>query len=184
MVKFAGFGLLTVAILWAVPLAASEITADALDRLPAAQVIILGEVHDNPAHHANQARAVAALRPAALVFEMLTPEQAARARGVDRADKVALEAALGWEASGWDDFAMYHPIFAAAPEALILGAALPKQEVRRAMTEGAAAVFGAQAARFGLEIILPKAEQAAREADQKRAHCNALPPDMLAGMVA
>ena len=30
-------------------------------------IVVLGEVHDNPAHHANQARAVAAIKPAALV---------------------------------------------------------------------------------------------------------------------
>ena len=35
---------------------------------------VIGEVHDNPHHHRNQARAVAALKPGAIVFEMLTPE--------------------------------------------------------------------------------------------------------------
>ena len=45
--------------------------------LPRADVVLLGEVHDNPAHHAFQAEAVAYLAPRALVFEMLTPAQAA-----------------------------------------------------------------------------------------------------------
>lgn len=168
----------------AAPAVAAEIGPSDLDRLPGARIVILGEVHDNPLHHANQARAVAALRPAALVFEMLHPDQAARATPEARTSQEALEAALGWNASGWPDFAMYYPIFAAAPEAAILGAALPREDVRRAMTDGAAAVFGAGADRFGLDRPLAEADQAAREAAQQVAHCNALPADLLPGMVA
>jgi uncharacterized iron-regulated protein len=36
-----------------------------------ADVVVLGEVHDNPQHHANQAAVVRALQPSALVFEMI-----------------------------------------------------------------------------------------------------------------
>ena len=35
-----------------------------------ADIVLLGEIHDNPEHHANQAAIVRALQPAALVFEM------------------------------------------------------------------------------------------------------------------
>ena len=35
-----------------------------------ADITVLGEIHDNPGHHANQAAIVKALQPAALVFEM------------------------------------------------------------------------------------------------------------------
>lgn len=147
-------------------------------------MVILGEVHDNPAHHRAQAEAVAAIRPAALVFEMLTPAQAAAAQGVDRTDAAALRAALGWDGTGWPDFALYAPIFAAAPEARLYGAALPIEEVRRAMREGAAAVFGPEAQSYGLDAPLPAEEQAAREAEQQEDHCNALPEAMLPGMVA
>lgn len=148
-----------------------------------AEVVILGEIHDNPAHHANQAAAVAAMQPTAIVFEMLTPEQAAWVTPENRGDAAALGEALGWDGSGWPDFAMYHPIFTAAPGAAILGGALPREEVRRAMTEGAAAILPDAAARFGLDQPLPEAEQAEREADQMRAHCDALPAGMLPGMV-
>lgn len=161
---------------------AEEIMPDALGGL-SADVLILGEVHDNPAHHANQARAVVALGPAALVFEMLTPDLAAAVTDANRADASALRAALDWDASGWPDFAMYHPIFTAAPQARIYGGALPRDKVRRSVTEGAAAVFGAGAARFGLTTPLPAAEQAEREADQMEAHCNAMPAEMMPGMV-
>ena len=170
------------ALVAASALHAEEITPDQLGNLPRADVVILGEVHDNPAHHANQARAVAALKPRALVFEMLTPEQAARLPS-DRTDAARVEAALGWNASGWPDFALYHPIFLAAPKARVFGADLPETEVRRAVTAGAAAVFGAGAARYGLTTPLAAADQASREDDQRMAHCNALPPDLLGGMV-
>ncbi|GGH49703.1 hypothetical protein GVY41_05850 [Frigidibacter albus] len=166
----------------AVPAFAEQIGPDALADLRA-DVVILGEVHDNPVHHAHQAQAVTALAPAALVFEMLTPEQAAAVTDANRGDAAALGAALDWEASGWPDFTMYHPIFTAAPEAKIYGAALPRDEVRRSVTEGAAVILGADAERFGLTSPLPAAEQAAREADQMAAHCNAMPAEMMPGMV-
>jgi uncharacterized iron-regulated protein len=151
--------------------------------LPPADVVILGEVHDNPLHHAHQAIAIEALRPTAVIFEMLSLDQAARVtpRLVQSAE--ALEAILGWEASGWPEFAMYHPVFVAAGDAAIRGAAAPIEDVRRAAGDGAAAVFGEDAARFGLDAPLPEAEQALREAEQLMAHCNAMPGEALPGMV-
>ncbi|WP_212525037.1 ChaN family lipoprotein [Actibacterium sp. MT2.3-13A] len=170
------------AALAAAPAGAGQIDAPALGDLPAADVVVLGEVHDNPIHHANQARAVAALAPSALVFEMLTPEQAARVTPGLRADRAALGAALGWDGTGWPDFALYHPIFIAT-DAAIYGAALPRASARRAVERGAAEVFGAQAAAYGLSDPLPLAQQRAREDLQREAHCNALPEPLLPGMV-
>ncbi|MGC9369831.1 MAG: ChaN family lipoprotein [Paracoccaceae bacterium] len=170
------------AALAAAPACAERIDAPALNDLPEADVVVLGEVHDNPAHHANQARAVAALAPSAVVFEMLTPEQAAKVTSDLRADRAALQAALGWDNTGWPDFAMYHPIFTAS-DAAIYGAALPREEVRRAVEDGAAAVFGEQASAYGLAGPLPADQQKEREDLQRDAHCNALPETLLPGMV-
>ncbi len=164
------------------PAAARVISEDDLSRLPAADVVLLGEVHDNPGHHANQATAVAAIAPRALVFEMLTPEQAARVPA-DRSDADVVSKAIGWDGSGWPDFVHYHPIFTAAPKARIFGGDLPSGEVRRAVTEGAAAIFGPAAPAFGLTTPLTAADQAAREAELAEAHCGALPDDVLPGMV-
>ena len=172
--------------LWATgPALAAEITPQALDRAEtfgAAQVVILGELHDNPTHHAHQARAVATLAPKALVFEMLTPE-AAQKMPVPLPDQASLGQILGWEAAGWPDFAMYYPIFAAAPSARVYGAEVPRALARRAMKEGPGAVFGADAAAYGLFDPLPPENQAAHEAEQATAHCNALPPELLPAMV-
>lgn len=150
---------------------------------PSADVYVLGEVHDNPAHHAEQARLVDVIDPTAVVWEMLSAEQVQDMAGVDRRDAEALERALGWNASGWPDFAMYHPIFLAAGEARHFGAQAPRDMVKRAMNNGlVAAIGGTEVARWGLDP-LPSDEQSAREAEQLAAHCDALPVEMLPGMV-
>ena len=91
----------------------------------------------------------------------------------------ALEQHLDWENSGWPPFELYAPVFQAARNARHYGAHIPRSAMRRAMQEGAARFFGPEAARFGLNIPLPPAEQAARENDQQDSHCNAMPPEML-----
>lgn len=162
--------------------AAREIGPDALDSLPDVDIVVLGEVHDNPAHHRNQARALRAIAPAAIVFEMLLPDHVA-ALPADLSDAEAVESATQWEARGWPDFDMYHPLFTAVPGARIYAGDVPRDEVRRATQEGAAAVFGADAARFGLSEPYPDAVQAEREQDLLAAHCFALPAEAMAGMV-
>lgn len=153
-----------------------------LRQLPPADVVILGEVHDNPVHHANQAAAVAAIRPAALVFEMLTPAQAALVTEGNRSDP-GLGDLLGWQASGWPDFAMYQPIFTAAPQAGVYGAAVSGDSLRASRDPLAVAALLPDP-RFALSLPLTAADQTAREAEQMAAHCNALPETLLPYMVA
>jgi uncharacterized iron-regulated protein len=150
-----------------------------------ADIVALGEIHDNPDHHRNQAGIVAALQPGALVFEMIPQDREAEVNNLRKegAGREEIAAALDWENSGWPEFSYYAGILEAAPEARIFGAGQPKEDVRRAMTEGAAAVFGADASNYGLDQPLDPAEQDLREAMQAEAHCNALPRDMLPGMV-
>lgn len=146
-------------------------------------IFILGEIHDNPDHHAEQARLTKLLQPQALVFEMIEPAPARRITPELRADADRLEAHLEWTESGWPDFAMYYPIFAAAPEAAVYGGAVPREDVRRAVGEGAAIVFGDAAPLFALDEALPESELSLRLTLQQEAHCNALPDEMLPGMV-
>ena len=148
-----------------------------------ADVVFLGELHDNPAHHLRQAEYVAELAPTALVFEMLTQAQADLVTPELVADEAALEATLGWNASGWPDFSMYYPIFAAAPEAAYFGAAVPRDVARAAMAEGMASAFRGDADAYGLTAVLPEEQQAEREALQLAAHCDAMPEEMLPIMV-
>ncbi|GAW36637.1 hypothetical protein RA2_03711 [Roseovarius sp. A-2] len=163
---------------------ALTVTLCAAGPVASQDVAILGEVHDNPDHHAEQAAQVARLQPAAIVFEMLTEDQAARATPGLRGDAAALAEALDWADSGWPDFTMYHPIFTAAPEAVIYGALVPRDAARAVFDSGPSEAFGPEAARYGLDRDLDPEEQATREAMQMAAHCDALPEEMLPGMVA
>ncbi|QIE46420.1 ChaN family lipoprotein [Pseudohalocynthiibacter aestuariivivens] len=150
----------------------------------AQDIWVLGEVHDNPDHHQTQAEMTTEIAPAALVFEMLTPDQSRAALPALRDDRAALEEALGWSESGWPDFGLYYPIFAAAPAVPVYGAGVPRAMARAAMAGDIAMVFGGQADDYGLTQPLPAEEQTAREALQMEAHCDALPADMLPDMVA
>lgn len=146
-------------------------------------VVFLGEIHDNPAHHARQAELVGALKPVALVFEMLTNAQSAQIQPEDLADPDQLAQTLGWADSGWPDFAMYYPIFQAAPDAAIFGAALPRDEAHEVGDVPLAKIFGPSAGFYGLDTDLPPPMQAAREQLQMAAHCDSLPVEMLPMMV-
>ena len=176
------------AVLWGAavcvaPFAWAETGAHPSEAARAADVVFLGEQHDNPGHHAVQAAWVQTLQPKALVFEMLTAEQADRPLDPYRDDPEKLADVLGWADAGWPDFAMYYPIFAAAPAAAIYGAGIPSDRVRGLMTQELSQVAGDMTARFALDQPLPPAEQADREALQKAAHCDALPDQMLPMMV-
>ncbi|SLN42550.1 hypothetical protein ROA7450_02074 [Roseovarius albus] len=148
----------------------------------AQDVLVLGEVHDNLHHHRTQAERVQAMQPQAIVFEMLTEEQAALYNRELQGDSEALELVFGWDNSGWPEFDMYYPIFAAAGDAQIYGAAVPRDQARQAMEQGIETVFP-EAEKFGLIDRLPEEEQERREALQHAAHCDALPAEMLPVMV-
>lgn len=165
------------------PVVAGPLPMGTLDRAAAASVIILGEVHDNPAHHATQAQITAHVQPRAIVLEMLTQAQAKAVTPDNRVDQAALEEALGWANSGWPDFAMYYPIFAAAPRAAIYGAGVPREAARSAMQDGIVESFGADALAYGLSVPLTPKDQTEQENLQQVSHCNAMPPEMLPMMV-
>ncbi len=152
---------------------------------PVADVVVVGEYHGTADHHATQARIAREIAPTAIVFEQLSPadestiaDLRAREAGVDE-----IASALGWADRGWPDLALYATIWDAAPDARVLGSERPRDDVRRSVQDGAAAVFGADAARYGLNRALDPAEQAAREAEQFTVHCDALPRELLPGMV-
>ncbi|MDE4144039.1 ChaN family lipoprotein [Phaeobacter gallaeciensis] len=161
-------------------LPSAKVAAEALQE---ADVAILGEVHDNAAHHQKQAEILRHLAPRAVVWEMITEAQAERLSEPMMSDAEATADMLDWEASGWPEFALYGPVFAAAAPARQYGALVPRSEARQALDQGIAAYFGARAADFGLDQPLPEAEQTEREADQMANHCNAMPAEMLPVLV-
>jgi uncharacterized iron-regulated protein len=136
-----------------------------------------------------QAELVAAIAPAGLSFEMIGPgdePMVARLRA-QGAPAAVLGAALRWTERGWPDFAMYGPIFEAAPRAEVTGGAVDMAGMQVAMRDGAAAagatVLGAAARRYRLADPYDTATQEAAVAEQVRAHCDAIPAEVGARMV-
>ena len=153
--------------------------------LERADVVVLGEVHDNKIHHARQARLVRALAPEGLAFEMV-PEASEEGIQVFLAQGGARDAigpAIGWERMGWPDWAAYAPIFEAAPGAYIAGGGVSRRQVRQALQLGAAVAFGAGASEIGLTQPFTPEVRAAVEDEMIAAHCDMLPREMATSMV-
>ena len=146
-----------------------------------ADIVVMGEEHDVPEHHLNQARWINALRPEAVVFEMLPADLGPVATEMAGAPPEELSPALQWEARGWPDFEIHAPVFAAAADARVVGAEVARADLSRAMSEGAAVAF--DGASFDLSEPLPEDERVIRMAEQAEAHCGLLPEEMLPGMV-
>ncbi|WP_170762360.1 ChaN family lipoprotein [Ruegeria lacuscaerulensis] len=156
---------------------------DVISAMKSADIVILGEIHDNPQHHIVQAEALKSIMPSAVVWEMVTEEGAQRLADKAVSDPEELSRILRWLESGWPPLSMYYPVFQAS-DAPVYGAMVPRAAARAAMERGAATALGADAARYGLTVPLPAEEQAAREADQLAAHCNAIPESALPQLVA
>ena len=155
-----------------------------------AEVIYLGEQHDNPAHHARQRLVLEARAesgwPGAVGFEMLpeTRQPAADAALRSKPDRDGLERALAWRESGWPDFAMYWPLFEAAMAAgwPVLALDLDPALTRRIAREGAAGA-GPDAARVASLLPPDTAREAALARTMVEAHCGRLPADRAGRLV-
>ncbi len=148
-------------------------------RLAIADFVLLGEKHDNAAHHAIQAELVDAIggrgRLRAVAFEMLpTDRQTAvtehLATGGDVGD---LDRAVGWDTLGWGPWTWYGPIMRAAHrhDAVIVAANLARDDMRRVYHEGLEALDDTFLERTGLDRPLPPDEQARRERHMVEVHC-------------
>ena len=165
-------------LLGAASLAALPVLADIPDAARHADVVILGEQHDNPDHHARQLDYLRAIAPRAVVYEMLTPDEAALLARVERDPDTITEALTGFH---WSNIGDYTALLSASP--VIVGAALSREDMRAAFDIGAAGVLGDAAELYGLTSPLPETEQTLREDLQFAAHCDAMPRDLMPGMV-
>jgi uncharacterized iron-regulated protein len=158
----------------------------------AADVVLLGELHDNVDHHLLQARLVrtvlASGRRPALAFEMLTADQqeavdAALARSPHDPD--AIEKAVGWNESGWPHFDLYRPIVQEGLQAGVplIAANLPRKVVRQVVSKGADALEPPLRARLARTEPLPEAVAESLRAEMRESHCGELPERMLDPMV-
>jgi len=151
-------------------------------RASLARVVYLGETHDNPVHHAHQARVLKAMLQAgarpALAFEMLTQDQQSEVDEAMRgADGAALDARLRWRERGWPDFAMYQPLFelALTDHLPVLAADLDPPTVRRIAKEGLGVLPGAERDRVASRLRPDPEREARLEREIAEAHCGLLP---------
>ena len=110
----------------------------------------------------------------------------AKLRAEDAPDSL-LAHALQWEERGWPDFAMYAPIFSAAPEAAVTGAEIGMESLAVAMRgdPGGAAErsIGAAAALYGLDDPVAPEVADAMAREMVAAHCDAIDVDTARSMI-
>lgn len=166
--------------------------AEVREALARARYILLGEQHDNADHHRLQAELVRAFagsgRRPVLAFEMLDVEQQPRvdaslARAPGDVDALAL--AVGWADSGWPDWPLYRPVFAAGLEAglPVVGANLPREQVRALVRRGPSAMDAGLRERLGLDAPLSEDVARAMREEMHASHCGHLPESMMEPMV-
>lgn len=156
-----------------------------------ADYLLLGEKHDNPAHHRLQASLIDAFGGAAtetaVAMEMLPEDRQSAVDTFFAAGSTvgAFAAAVSWSALGWPPFAMYAPIVSAAAARgyPIRAADVSRERLRAVHHAGEAAVPVTWATTVGLAAPLPATDQAALERTIDEAHCGYAPKAMLPRLV-
>lgn len=156
-------------------------------------ILLLGEVHDNPIHHAYRSlwldvswKGVGS-RPALVAEHIRADQQAALNdfRGLDPPGAAAdLFRLLEWDKSGWPEQKIFEPLFAAA-----IAAKLPiipgdpaKGKVREVARGGFDVIPAEDRGRMRLDTTLPELLAADLAAELKGSHCGLLPETAVPGM--
>ena len=148
-------------------------------RARGAEVVYLGELHDNPLHHTIQTRIIEALlmdggRPA-IAFEMVPETRQATLEAAIRGDAgpAEVDRQLGWSVQGWPDFAMYWPLFELARKngLPVVGTDLDPAVTRRISREGLGAA-GEAPARLRSALPDDPARDQAIARRIRTAHCD------------
>jgi uncharacterized iron-regulated protein len=164
------------------------ISADGLrDRIRAADIVLLGEIHDNGAHHMAQGLALSWMfeaGPGTVVLEMLDRDQQA---AVDAFDGTAADfgPTMSWDTRGWPSADLYLPVFRAMIDAgaRIVASDLPRRDLRSLYGDGADALPAEVRAVHDLLEPMPPDVLAEMTEIQFASHCELMPRDKMAGMV-
>jgi len=157
-----------------------------------ARYVLLGEKHDNPDHHALQARMIRALTAAgrrpAVAFEMFTPSQAealARYLAAHPREAAGIGETVNWKASGWPAWAMYESIAQAALDAglSIVAANLDDERVRAVGRQGVGVLNVGFMQRHGLDQPLATDIQESMTEEIRESHCGHAPEDRVGAMI-
>ncbi len=163
-----------------------------LSALADADYVLLGENHDNPVHHQLQAQIIASLpwpKPAVAGFEQIHSGQAtaldawlqSAAEGTS-----GLEKALAWEQSGWPEWALYQPVFAAVlargwrPVDLMFASAT----VRDVFSDGVGAALPTDVIdQLQPDTLFSPEQRLAMQVSMGDAHCGHMPSEHMPAMV-
>ena len=163
-----------------------------VENLNDARFVLIGETHDNPAHHRLQAfltGAIAPDRPATVVMEMLTEDQTPALKAFMASPDRSAETfgkAVSWEKSGWPDYAIYQPIIEAALKRdADIRAGLPgKIQTRAIGKDGLSTLSEDQRKNLRLVGDLPKDLTTDLKQEIITSHCDLLPEAMVPNMMA
>ena len=156
-----------------------------------ADVILIGEAHDIAAHHINQAqiiRRVGAIHGGVhVVMEMLDLDDRnprPRIAADDTRTWNSVKNALAWESSGWPDWKMYQPIFAAARavSSPVYAGLPPKSVVRALMPEKSTANTYGYFEPGDRTAPMPAANTTVERSTRSTSHCNLLDSQQLVHM--
>lgn len=165
--------------------------ADVVKAAAAANLVLIGETHDNPDHHTLQAWLIRELarkgRHPAVVMEMIGADKAdtlstyLASSGANAAD---LGPRLNWENSGWPAWSMYRPIADAAFSLglHILPGDAARADVGQVGKQGLRYLADPDRSRLALDGPLPASLTEALNADIKSSHCDQLPEDSIGPM--
>lgn len=161
-------------------------TSELIRRIAEADVVLLGEVHDNPLDHALRGALITAFasqRPA-VVFEQFAD------RDTPIPLPIAGESREQWlDANGFDRGAWKWPLHEPVVEAALAharslwGSNLSREALRPVVREGEEAA-PERLRRLAEEAPLDSAGIAAMDAELEEAHCHALPESLVPGMRA
>ena len=151
--------------------------------------VLLGEKHDNPDHHALQARVLRAMvdtgRRPVVAFEMFDVDDQpaiAASRKYHPRDAESLSQAVKWEKSGWPPWADYAQIAQIALDAdlPLIATGLPRSRMAALMKPAADA--GAASPIDEGTPLTPELEASLRD-ELRESHCGHLPEARIGGMM-
>jgi len=177
-----------------------QLIVEVWDTIRGGGIVLLGEVHDNPEHHAvrgdilrpriDRMVPTKGLRPAAVFEHIRTSQQAgldsfyrhaARSRRLWRAPDLINK--LEWEKTGWPAAEMFYPLFDAALRAkqrIYPGNAV--RERMRLLVRGQTEPTDEEAASLKLAQALPQPLLDTLASELEGSHCGMLPPSAIPGM--
>ena len=178
--------------IWSADRQDAVLPSDAVNAAAEADVVLIGETHDNPDHHKLQAWLIKELshkgKHPGVVMEMIGADKAEALASVQVASNPTPDivgAQLDWGNSGWPAWSMYRPIVEAAMAAgyPILPGDASKTQIRDVGDNGLRAITEAERDRLALNRPLPARLGTALTEDLKVSHCNQLPDAEVAKML-